>query len=357
MEPVIVDENRAELFGERILNVLNDSMLSLMLSVGHRTGLFDAMSTMAPATSAEIAEQTGLVERYVREWLAAMTVGRVVEYDPPTKGYHLPPEHAATLTRASGPDNMAMFMQYTALLGSVEGDIVRCFHHGGGVPYSAFPDFHRVMAEESGQVIDATLLDVTLPLASGLVDRLRSGIDVADVGCGSGHAINVMAGAFPASRFTGFDFSDEAIDRARSEANALGLVNARFERRDVSDLGETEAFDFITTFDAIHDQARPDLVLAGIRQALRPGGLYLCIDIAASSNLEENIDHPIGMYLYAASTMHCMTVSLALDGMGLGTAWGQELATRMLTDAGFADIEVRHVEGDIQNVYYLCRTE
>ncbi len=349
------DDSRAEAFGERILNVLNDSMLSLMLSIGHRTGLFDAMSTMAPATSAAIAERTGLVERYVREWLAAMTVGRVVDYDPLTQAYVLPPEHATALTRSAGPDNLAMFMQYTALLGSVEGDVVDCFRNGGGVPYSAFPDFHRVMAEESAQVIDATLLDVTLPLATGLVERLESGIDVADVGCGSGHAINVMAQRFPASRFTGFDFSDEAIDRARSEAHSLGLASARFEQRDAAELGESEAFDFITTFDAIHDQARPDVVLGGIRQALRPGGLYLCVDIAASSHLEQNIDHPIGMYIYAASTMHCMTVSLARDGMGLGTGWGQELATQMLNDAGFASVETRHVDGDIQNVYYLCR--
>jgi 2-polyprenyl-3-methyl-5-hydroxy-6-metoxy-1,4-benzoquinol methylase len=347
-------EERAAAFGERMLGVLNDAMLSLMLSIGHRTGLFDTMSAMRAATSTEIAERSGLNERYVREWLAAMTVGRIVDYDPAARTYVLPPEHAATLTRAAGPDNLAMFMQYSALLGSVEGAVVECFRGGGGVPYSAFPDFHRVMAEESAQVIDATLVDVTLALKPGLIERLTRGIDVADVGCGSGHAINVMAAAFPASRFTGFDFSAEAVGRGREEAKALGLTNARFEQQDVAELAHVAAFDFITTFDAIHDQARPDLVLAGIRRALKPGGLYLCVDIAASSNLEDNIDHPIGMYIYAASTMHCMTVSLARDGMGLGTAWGQQLATTMLGNAGFSTIDVQHVDGDIQNVYYLC---
>src|SRR6202042_3012187 len=126
-------------------------------------------------------------------------------------------------------------------------------------------------------VHDATLIDVTLPLVPGLIDRLRQGIDVADVGCGSGHAINLMAEAFPRSRFTGFDFSGPGIAAARREAERKGLPNARFAERDAAHLGETSRFDFITTFDAVHDQARPDLLLAGIAKALRPGGVYLWV--------------------------------------------------------------------------------
>ena len=262
----------AEEFAERMLRTMNEASVALMVSVGHRTGLFDVMAGMPAATSAEIAARAALDERYVREWLAAMTTGRIIEHDGATGRYVLPAEHAAWLTRSAGMQNLAIGMQYIGVMAQVEDQIVECFRHGGGVPYSAFPRFQEVMAEDSRAVQDATLIDVRLPLVPGLVDRLKDGIDVADVGCGSGHAVNLMAAAFPRSRFTGFDFSAEGIAAARTEAEQQGLENARFEERDAARLGETARFDFITTFDAVHDQARPDLVLAGIAAALRPGG-------------------------------------------------------------------------------------
>jgi SAM-dependent methyltransferase len=210
------------------------------------------------------------------------------------------------------------------------------------------------MAEESAAIFDATLLESTLPLVPGLVDRLKKGIDVADVACGSGHAINIMAEAFPNSRFVGFDFSVEGIDAGIAEAKEKGLGNARFEVKDVATLSGPPAFDLITTFDAVHDQAQPARVLQGIHDALRPGGTYLCVDVKASSHVHENMDHPLGTFLYTVSCMHCMTVSLALDGKGLGAAWGEQVALQMLRDAGFTDIDVATVEGDILNNYYVA---
>ena len=282
--------------------MMNEASLALMVSVGHRTGLFDVMASMPAATSAEIASRASLDERYVREWLAAMSTGRIVEHDGSAGSYALPAGHAAWLTRAAGMRNLAAGMQYIGLMALVEDQIVDCFRHGGGVGYSGFPRFHAVMAEDSGAVRDATLIDVTLPLVPGLAGRLSEGIDAADVGCGSGHAVNLMAEAFPRSRFTGFDFSGAAIAAARLEAERKGLANARFEQRDAARLGEAGRFDFITTFDAVHDQARPDLVLAGIAGALRPGGVYLCVDTAASSNLADNLDHPLGPFLRQGTT-------------------------------------------------------
>jgi SAM-dependent methyltransferase len=341
-------------FAERMTKMLNEAALALMVSVGHRTGLFDVMAAMPAATSEEIAARAGLNERYVREWLAAMTTGRIVDYDGAAGSFSLPADHAAWLTRAAGLGNLAIQAQYVGLLALVEDQIVDCFRHGGGVPYSAFPKFQALMAEDSGAVHDATLIDVTLPLVPGLVGRLGQGIDVADVGCGSGHAINLMAEAFPRSRFTGFDFSDGGLAAARAEARDKGLTNARFEKRDAARLGETARFDLITSFDAVHDQARPDLMLAGIAQALRPGGVYLCVDIAASSKLSENLDHPFGPFGYTISCMHCMTVSLADGGMGLGAMWGEQKAQEMLTDAGFTSIEAAHVDGDVANTYFIA---
>jgi SAM-dependent methyltransferase len=344
----------AEEFAKRMLGTMNEAAVALMVSVGHRTGLFDVMAGMPAATSAEIASRAAQDERYVREWLAAMTTGGIVEHDGATGRYVLPAEHAAWLTRAAGMENLAIGMQYIGVLAQVEDQIVECFRHGGGVPYPAFPRFQAVMAEDSGAVQDATLIDVRLPLVPGLVDRLKDGIDVADVGCGSGHAVNLMAAAFPRSRFTGFDLSQEGIAAARAEAGRQGLENASFEERDAARLGETARFDFVTTFDSVHDQARPDLMLAGIAAALRPGGVYLCVDTSASSQLGENLGHPLGPFLYTVSCMHCMTVSLADGGMGLGAMWGEQTARRMLAEAGFTSVETRRIDGDIVNAYFIA---
>jgi ubiquinone/menaquinone biosynthesis C-methylase UbiE len=344
----------SEDFAERMGHMMNEAMLALMVSVGHRTGLFDVMAAMPAATSAEIAARAGLNERYVREWLAVMTTGRIVDHDGAAGSFSLPADHAAFLSQAAGPDNLAILAQYVGLLALVEDQIVDCFRQGGGVPYSAFPKFQALMAEASAAVHDATLIDVTLPLVPGLVGRLGQGIDVADVGCGSGHAVNLMAEAFPRSRFTGFDLSDTGLSAAMAEADRKDLANVRFEKRDAAGLGETAQFDLITTFDAVHDQARPDLVLAGIAHALRPSGVYLCVDISASSTLSENLDHPFGPFGYTMSCMHCMTVSLADGGMGLGGMWGEQKAQEMLSDAGFTSIEAAHVDGNIFNTYFIA---
>jgi 2-polyprenyl-3-methyl-5-hydroxy-6-metoxy-1,4-benzoquinol methylase len=350
-----LDLTRLEEFGNRMAGVLNDGMLSLSLSLAHQSGLLDTMATLPPSTSDEIAAAAGLNERYVRENLGALTTGGVVMHDPTTSTYVLPQEHAAVLTTAAGPNNLALMMQMVPMLADVEQDVLRCFREGGGVPYSAYPTFHRRMADFSQATIDATLVDGTLSLEPGLRKDLERGIDVADIGCGSGYAINVMGRAFPNSRFTGYDLCAEPIATATAQAKEWGLENVRFEVRDVTELGETDAYDFILTLDAVHDQAAPDRVLAGIAQALRPDGVYFCVDVAASSHVHENLDHPLGPTLYTVSTMHCMTVSLAYDGAGLGAVWGEQTALAMLADAGFTNVTTEHVEGDAINVTYVSR--
>jgi 2-polyprenyl-3-methyl-5-hydroxy-6-metoxy-1,4-benzoquinol methylase len=233
--------------------------------------------------------------------------------------------------------------------------VIGCFSDGGGLSYAEYPRFHTLMAEQSGEVFDAALVDVILPMADGLTDQLRAGADVADFGCGSGHAVNVMAAAFPASRFVGIDFSDEGLAAAAREAERLGLTNATFQATDVATYDATDAFDVITAFDAIHDQAHPAQVLENIHRALRPGGTFLMVDIKSSSQVQNNVGVPFATYLYTVSTMHCMSVSLGLDGDGLGTCWGRELATSMLADAGFGDVVVREIESDPVNFYYVAR--
>ncbi|OBF84985.1 methyltransferase [Mycobacterium sp. 852002-51163_SCH5372311] len=344
-----------EEFTERMTAALDSASLAILLSIGHQTGLLDTMAGLPPSTSAEIADAAGLNERYVREWLGGMTTGHVVDYDAQTATYSLPAHRAGALTRAAGPNNLAVVASFIPLLSEVEQKIIGCVRAGGGLPYSEFPRFHALMAEMSGVVFDAALIDVVLPLVDGLVERLRAGADVADFGCGSGHAINLMARAFPTSRFTGIDFSEEAIAAGRSEAAELGLTNASFESHNLAELDKVATYDVITVFDAIHDQAQPARVLQNIYRALRPGGVLLMADVKASSRLEENVGVPMSTYLYATSMMHCMTVSLAMDGAGLGAVWGRQLAVSMLADAGFDEVEVAEIESDPINYYYIAR--
>lgn len=352
-----IDEQKAQAFAGQLLGTLTGGVLSLMVSVGHRTGLFDKLSALPPSSSEEIARASGLNERYVREWLGAMATGGIVEYDRSSDKYRLPPEHAMSLTRAAGPANMATMAQFIALFGNVEDKLVDSFRNGGGVPYSEFAKFQELMAEESAQIVDATLLGSTLPLVPGLVDRLKDGIEVLDVGCGQGHAINVMASEFPKSNFTGYDFSDEGVAAGTAEAKSMGVSNAKFVKQDVAKFDAKAAFDLITAFDSIHDQAAPRQVLANISQALRPGGTFLMVDIAGASNVGDNMSNPMAPLFYSISTLHCMTVSLALGGEGLGTMWGEQLARQLLADAGFKSVETKNVEGDIMNAYYVCRKD
>ncbi len=350
-----LDIAKAEAFGGHVIGILNGGYLSLMMSIGHKTGLFDKLAELPPSTSDEIAKATGLNERYIREWLGAMVTGKIVDYDASKKQYTLPPEHAASLTRAAGPGNLCTMAEFLPEMAAVQDAVVDSFRKGGGVPYSEYKNFQQLMCAMSSDIVDATLLDVTLPLVPGLIEKLQAGIDVADLGCGSGHAINVMAQAYPNSRFTGYDFSEEGVAAGRKEAGSMGLKNAKFEAQDVAQMDGREQFDLVTVFDAIHDQAKPRQVLKNIHNLVRPGGVFLCTDIGASSKLEENLEHPLAPAFYSISTMHCMTVSLALNGEGLGTMWGTQKALELFSEAGFNNVDVKQVEGDILNNYYIAK--
>lgn len=352
------DASKAEIFSGSLIDTLNKSSLSLMISIGHRSGLFDTMAEMDFASAIEIADKARLNERYVREWLGAMVTGGIIEYAPESKTYYLPAEHAAFLTRKAGADNIAVFAQYVAVMGEVEDEILTCFKNGGGVPYEKFHRFHEVMAEDSGQSVLSSLESHILPLIPGITEQLSSGIRMLDVGCGSGRIINKLASLFPKSHFTGMDLSTEAITKAGAEAKKMGLKNTEYIIRDLSDFHQTapvEEFDFITTFDAIHDQGQPLNVLKGIFRSLKPDGIYLMQDISGTSHLEEDVKHPIGTFLYAISCMHCMTVSLAQGGEGLGAMWGEELTKEYLKKAGFTSVVTNKLAHDIQNNWYVVK--
>ncbi len=339
-----------------MVGMLNDAALAMMISIGHRTRLFDTMSELPPATSAEVAKSAGLDERYVREWLGAMVTGQIVRFEPATKTFTLPEDHAAMLTRDAGSDNLAVVTQFIAELGSVESKIVDCFENGGGVPYSEYHRFHEVMAEESGLSVLSSLESHVLPLVPELVAKLERGAAMLDVGCGRGLIIMRLAELYPQSHFTGIDLCHETISFAKGEVARRRLTNVTLEVHDASDFDESarpEAFDIVATFDAIHDQAKPLSVLKGIHRTLKPDGIYLMQDINGTSDLDKDREHPLGSLLYTISCMHCMTVSLAQGGEGLGAMWGEGVTRDYLNRAGFTNVETHKLDHDIQNNWYV----
>lgn len=349
-----LDEDRVERFAEQLFGFYTGGMLTYLIDIGHRTGLFEAAAA-GSATSTALADRAGLHERYVREWLGAMVTGGVVEYEPDTATYRLPAEHAVCLT-GGGANDLAPFALLNTHLAKHVHQVAEVFRDGGGVPYEEFrPEFTDVMDGLGRGGFDDALLTVWLDLVPEVRDRLEAGARVTDVGCGTGHALVLMAEAFPASEFVGYDLAEDAIALAREEAAEVGVDNVRFEVRDAATLAAREPFDVAFVFDAIHDQAAPAEVLRNIHDLLAEDGVFLMFEPAVSSHLEENVAHPLAPYLYAISTLHCLTISLAEGGAGLGTAWGEELACRMLRDTGFADVSVHELPDEPVNALFVAR--
>jgi SAM-dependent methyltransferase len=350
-----LDEAKVKAFTQLMVAHFTGASAVLMVEVGRQAGLFETMAEMRPATSLAIAERAGLTERYVREWLGAMVCSGVVEYDPSARTYALPPEHRPLLTREGGSRNLATLAAMFPLLSRIVPDVLEAFRRGGGVPYARFqPDFTGLMDGRSRPRYQQLLFPKYLGSVEGLTDRLEAGIRVADIGCGTGFCVNLMAQRFPRSHFVGYDFSELGLEQARAEGRAMGVENVTFVAQDVARLPPEPQFDLITAFDAIHDQVAPAEALRRIRGALAPGGTFLMLDVCASSNLEDNVDTPMSAFVYTISTLHCMTVSLAHGGAGLGTAWGHQVAERMLHEAGFTDVRILE-RVDPMNSLYVAR--
>jgi len=349
----MVDHDQAKQFGAKLLSIFTGSILTKLIDIGYQTGLFEA-SNDGPATCEELSERAGLRERYVREWLGAMATSGIYTYDPATLRYALPAEHAVALT-GTGASNLCPNSRMINHFGTHLPQLVRCFRDGGGIPYSAYrPVFTQCMDDSWRRIFDQHLVDSFIGAVDGLIERLQDGIRVLDVGCGTGHAMNLLARDFPKSTFAGYDIAADAIASANAEAQQLGLSNAAFSVVDVAKLPVSPQFDLITAFDAIHDQVAPGAVLQGISGALTPNGTFLMVDFKFSSHVEDNVGNPFAPMYYGISLMHCMPVSLASGGAGLGTVWGEQVARRMLAEAGFASVEILNVPRP-QNCLYVCR--
>lgn len=353
-------------FAEKMAAILNYGALNLAMSIGYRTGLFDVMDEVhAPESASAIAARADLDDRYVTEWLGVMVCGGIVELSQGPQGedlFELPREHGDLLARRAGHNNLGVYTQEIPLLTqcALEG-VVDGFKQGQGIPYAAYPQFQQFMSQLADAKQRRVLVDVFLPSVDDgrLVAALQAGLKVCDVGCGEGLAVLLMAEAFPKSEFIGVDLSEEVIQTATQRAQTQGITNAAFICADAARLSQKpnfrEAFDYVTAFDAIHDQTRPKEALDEIYAILKPGGIFSMIDIAADSRLKANRRHPMAAFLYTVSLMHCMPVGLADGGMGLGMMWGRQKAEAMLKDCGFYQVEINPIPEDAFNLHFLCR--
>ncbi|AWL12992.1 Cyclopropane-fatty-acyl-phospholipid synthase [Saliniradius amylolyticus] len=345
----------SEAFAEKLVDMLNNGATIAMIALGHRLGIFDKLDEHGKCDVGTLAKQSNLSVCYLEEWLSVMVTAHIVQYEPASQTFALPESYANCLCRRASPDNIAVTAQFIPMICQALPAIEECFKTGEGLPYSAYPCFHQVMSEDSHQTVVSAISEHIMPAFEMLHERLSDGCDVLDIGCGKGLGVQELARLYPNSRFKGYDLCESVILEARANAQAQSLTNVQFECRDATDFDEPESYDVVITFDAIHDQADPQGVLNGIKKSLRPDGLYLMQDIAGSSYLENNLDHPFAPLIYSLSCAHCTPVSLHQGGPGLGTMWGQELAMQMLRKAGFNNIEVKHLEHDPLNMYVMSQ--
>ncbi len=341
----------ADVYAGRIARTINSGFISLMLSIGHRTGLFDVLAILPPATSEDIAASAGLAERHVREWLGAMVSARIIDYDPRTGTYFLPIEYAAVLARSAGPNSLASAAQLMSRLASLEDLVVSAFRSGGGVTPEAYEHVTALMSLEKWQYADESHLDPLLEMLPAMRARLHAGASVLDVGCGDGALLVSMARTFPRSAFRGYDLSHQSIARACERVEESGLRNVEFAVGDGASIEEPRAYDLVLALESIHEHGFPRLALRHIAAAIKRDGFFVMQEVAVSSHLSRAIDHPFAPMLYALSTLHSVPVALAQDGEAFGKMWGEERALQLLVEAGFRNVRIERLPSDPASYY------
>jgi len=327
-----MEREKIEAFMEKFLTMASGATTIGLLAVADRCGLSEYLGQNPTGTADEIATGARLEPRYVLEIMSGLAAAGVVEYSPEDETFTLPPEHALFITTELSPYFIGGWLDMMpSIMGQIDAISIATVH-GGGVAFDEFSNIVTGLDRLNGPTQRVLLTSKWLPAVPGLVDRLQSGARAADVGCGAGTAAILMAEAFPASEIVGFDVSEESLSLARGRSG--NISNVEFHQYDAEEIPIEPGFDFITTFDVIHDLVDPLAGMQRIAEALHPGGLYLMMEPNASSNLQDNINE-IGALNYGVSVLHCMTQSLAHGGAGLGSAWGGEATEEMAREAGF----------------------
>ena len=347
-----IDQAKTDAFVGKVLADTAGLAVTVMSSIGDRLGLFKNLAEQGPATSAELAERADVNERYTREWLSAMASAGYLEYNPATCRFTLPPEHVPVLAQEGGPVFFGGVQEEIVGLTGPINQLMQAFRSGGGVPMEAYdPSAWEGIARFTSGWFENLLVPVWLPAMPEVQAKLERGALVADVGCGQGKALIKLAQTYPQSRYVGYDSFAPSIQQATANAQAADVADrVRFEHRDVS-TGLPEQYDVITTFDVVHDAVNPRGLLRAIRNALRRGGRYVCLEINCSDKLEENIGL-LGAFFYSCSVLYCMTTSLAHHGEGLGTTGIPESKMRELcAEAGFSNVRRVPMENPFNILY------
>jgi SAM-dependent methyltransferase len=347
-----IDQAKTEAFVGKVLSDTSATLTTILASIGDRLGLFKDLAANGSATSDELARRTGINERYAREWLGGMAAAGYLVYDRTTGRFTLPPEHAPALAEEGGQFFFGGPYQMIPPLLGVFDQVAEAFRKGGGVAQSAYDtNWWDGMERFTAGWFENLLTQQWIPAMPRVQARLEQGAQVADIGCGRGRALIKLAQVFPNSRYIGYDVFGPSVEKASENAKAAGVDDrVSFQQLDASS-GLPDKYDVITTFDVVHDAVDPLGMLRSIRQALKPDGVYVCLDINCSDKVEENVG-PVRAMFHGFSLFYCMTTSLAKGGVGLGALGLHEPKVRELcSKAGFSSVERLPLDDPFNNLY------
>ena len=334
-----LDEAKLEALQGKVIGDVAGSMGLLLAYMGDRLDLYSALAEISPATSEELASNTGLSERYVLEWLSANTAGGYIDYDAASKKFAMTPEQAVIFAAEGHPHCMQGFFQAVMSAYLDEPKATEVFRTGKGLPWADHnPCLFCGTERFFRPMYAASLVDSWLPALEGVCEKLEAGAKVADIGCGHGSSTIIMAQAFPNSTFHGFDFHEPSIDHARERARSAGVAaNTIFEVVTAKEYPGKD-YDLVAIFDALHDMGDPVGACAHIAATLADGGTFMLVEPAAGDALQENL-HPLGQIYYSFSTMVCVPASKAQEvGLALGAQAGQKRLTQVLNEGGFTHV-------------------
>ncbi len=352
-----IDRKKVQKFAEKALGFLTGSVTSGMIFLGDRMGLYRALDGAGPITSEDLAEKTGLHERWLREWLEGQAAAGLLDYRG-EGGFELGPEAALVLANEQSAAFMAGgFCQLPQQMGVLER-LPESFKTGVGLPYDVFgPEGARGIERFIAPWFQAHLVKRALPALDGVVPKLEVGAKVADVGCGAGVALLKIAEAFPNTDCHGFDISKHALARANENKEKARVSNVTFHDANGDSVPDDRSFDFIQTFDCLHDMANPTPVVRSIYNALKPEGTWLIADIHTYPTFEENLEkNPLASLFYGFSVISCLSSAMSTaDGEGLGAlGFSEPVARKMVGGAGFTRFAC-HDFGNPMNSYYEVR--
>ena len=348
------DRKKAAALARQVGTDFGAAMTVALAYMGDRLGLFKALAPGTALTTQELASQTGLTERYVREWAATMAAAGYIDYHPTEARFRMTPEQVTVLVNEDTTFFTAGAFQYAVACYRQLEKLTDAFQHGGGVPFSDFgPEIVEAIERLFHVGYETWVADEWIPAVPDIHQALEHGGQAAEVGCGAGQCLIPVALAFPSSHFHGYDVNASSLARAREKAKGAGIgERLSFEQTAAESLPYEERFDLVMAFNCIHDMAQPRAALAGLRRVLKPGGALLWSEAEVSDQLEDNLNS-FGRTLYGASTMHCLTVSLAQDGEGLGSAIGENLARSLAVEAGFSTFEKLAIKNPYHQVFLV----